>query len=112
MAYFQYRLTVAGIALAISSLVVGLLAARYWYKSSQVPPDPGWSSGDPQDPDDAQRPMEPVDRVQANEDWIVAVLDASQKSADLNKKAAILTAWAVVLGGLSAVVDSLAGWFR
>lgn len=43
MTHFQYSLAVASIALAISGLVVGLLAAQYWYKSSQVPPDPGWS---------------------------------------------------------------------
>jgi hypothetical protein len=105
-------LTCVSLGLAVTGLVVGLLAARYWYRSSKIEVDPGWAIGDPNDEADALRPIEPVESSQANADWIVAVLKASTKSSDLNREAAILTAWAVVLSGLSAVAGSLAGFFH
>ena len=91
---FKYALTLASVGLAIVGLAVGLVAAGYWYKSSQIEPEPG---------------LEPAELEQANAAWIGAVLDAFRKSAELNKKASKWTAFAVILSGLSAVLGTLAG---
>ena len=73
------------IILASAGFVVGLLAARYWFLASKVDAMPAW--GD----------REPVDQSQAQAGWIVGLLEASSESARLNRRAAALTAVAVVL---------------
>ncbi|SEI14935.1 hypothetical protein [Paraburkholderia hospita] len=76
---------VFAIILGSVGFVVGLLAARYWFLASKVDPLPVW--GD----------REPVDQSLAQAGWIVGLLEASSESARLNRRAAALTAVAVVL---------------
>lgn len=87
---------IASIVLALTAFVFGLNAARYWSKASKVKQDPEWR-------------IESPDRETAHEDWIVAILKTASESADLNRKAADLTKWAVVLGTASSVVGALSG---
>lgn len=86
---------------AIPALAVGLWAAWYWKKASEIGIDPGWNSGEPGD----TRPCQPADLegIGTMSDWQSATMEAVRQSSDLNRKAAILTAYAVVLAGLSSV---------
>jgi hypothetical protein len=93
----------AAIALAIGALASGLWAARQWYRSSQIQPDPNW----PLDPT-GTLPFEPVDQTLKQMGHTVAIYQAMQKSAALNASAARWTALSVVLGALAAIVGSLA----
>jgi hypothetical protein len=86
-----------GVGLAVCSMVFGLIAARYWYRSSVVKVDPGWTAKNPQ----------PVDPQLIQMDWNSATLKAIQKSSDLNKVAALWTAISVGLGGLSGIIGSV-----
>jgi hypothetical protein len=85
------------VAFALGALVTGLKAAFHWYKASEVAIDPGWTQENP----------EPVDEELKQMCWNVAIIDAAQKSAALNKVAALWTAAAVVLGAVSSLIGSL-----
>jgi hypothetical protein len=101
--------SIASIVLAVTALIVGLRAADYWLKASKIPIDPGWNSGMPGD----TRPSQPADPegIGVLSDWNAATMEAVRLSSDLNRKAAVWTAVAVVLAGVSSVVGSLAGCF-
>jgi hypothetical protein len=86
------------IGLAVCSLVFGLVAAFYWYRSSTVKPDPGWTRENPE-------PVVPEIRQMV---WNSAILTAVTVSADLNKLAAIWTALSVALAGAASIFGSLA----
>jgi hypothetical protein len=86
------------IALAVGALVSGLIAAFYWYKSSNVDIDPGWTVEHP----------EPVVPELKQMGWNSAMMNAITTSATLNKTAALWTALSVALGGASTIVGSLA----
>ena len=93
--------------LALPALIVGLKAARYWHKASEIGIDPGWNSnllGD-------TRPCQPADLEGSGtmNGWLSATMETVTVSSNLNRKAAILTAYAVVLAGLSSVAGALAG---
>jgi hypothetical protein len=88
-------LRIFSIFLAIIALVSGLIAAWYWYKSSKVPIDPGWSG-----------PTEPVVPEQQQMDWTVAILKATREVADLNKTAALWTALSVAFAAASTIVGA------
>jgi hypothetical protein len=62
-----------------------------------VPIDPGWTQENP----------EPADEELKQMSWNVAIINAAQKSAALNKIAARWTAAAVVLGAVSSLIGSL-----
>lgn len=83
-----------GNVLALSALVTGLLAAFYWYKSSNIEVDPGWTPTNP----------EPVIQEHRDAAWRTATLRAMTESAKLNKKASLWTALSVALSGASAVI--------
>jgi hypothetical protein len=85
------------IGLAVCGLVSGLVAAFYWYQSSIVKVDPGWTEN--------PEPVVPDLRQMA---WNSAVLTAITKSADLNKTASLRTALTVALGGAASIIGSLA----
>lgn len=97
----------AGISMvfAAPALIVGLRAAWYWKKASEIGIDPGWNSGEPGD----TRPCQPADieGIGPLAGWQSATMEAVRQSSDLNRKAAILTAYAVVLAGLSSVAGAL-----
>lgn len=97
-----------GIVMALAALYVGIRAALIWKNASAVPTDPGWRTGPPIGESDTLRPSEPLDPVQAQMDWIVAIMEANAKSAALNRRAAIWTAWAVGLSVASSVLGVLA----
>jgi hypothetical protein len=82
------------IVLAIAGLAVGLNAARFWYQSSRITPIPGWLQAGLPEPGDAEM---------SQMAWLWALIESSQKAADLNKAAALWTAVAVVLGGLASI---------
>lgn len=77
---------------------------------SAVSTDPGWRTGLPIDENEASKPMEPLDRVQTQMDWIIAIMKANADSANLNRKAAIWTAWAVGLSVASSLLGALASY--
>jgi len=78
------------VVLAGLSLIVGLAAAWFWFDSSRVQPEPGPG-------------IDSGERAIQDQAWIGALIVAANKSARLNKIAAILTAVAVVLGTASSV---------
>jgi hypothetical protein len=86
------------LGLGFSALVSGLIAAFYWYQSSTVQPDPGWTIENP----------EPVVPELKQIAWHSAILAAGAKSFDLNKTAALWTALSVALGGAVSIIGSLA----
>lgn len=77
------------ILLAAGSLVFGLTAAWYWWRSTRVPVDP--SNGDP-------HYILPVIPTLATMAWQAAQFSADQKISRLNRIAAVLSAVAVLLG--------------
>jgi hypothetical protein len=87
------------IGIAVLSLGAGLIAAWYWYKASRVHILPFWRTD--------TGVMEPLDVGQSNAAWIVAQLQTTQTSGRLNGIAALWTAAAVILGGISSIVSSL-----
>ena len=103
--------SIASISLAVAGLAVGLRAAHYWWKASNVETDPGWREGSPQSAADALKPIRPPDPQLSQEGWTMGILNAALESACLNKAAARLTAVAVVLSALSSVVGALVGCF-
>jgi hypothetical protein len=86
----------------MAALAAGLKAAREWYKSSKITPDPAW----PLDPTGTS-PMQPVDPMQTQNDWIAATIKALNEAGRLNAAAALWTAASVVLAAASAIFSSL-----
>jgi hypothetical protein len=98
----------ASMVLAVGALIVGLRAAWYRWKASEIGTDPGWNSGMPGD----ARPPEPADLegIGTMNGWLSATIESVRQSSDLNRKAALLTAVAVVLAGVSSVAGALAAF--
>jgi hypothetical protein len=91
----------ATIMLAILAGGVGLRAAQLWFFASRVQPIPMWAE---------LNTMEPLDHVQAQSHWIGGLLKASTESSELNKRAALWTAWAVGLGALGSIAGAWPIW--
>src|SRR5207244_3423675 len=104
MRYFR----IASISLAIAALIVGLRAAYCWLRASNIMIDPGWSDGTPEN---AFKPIEPADLEGGGSTtgWVTATMEAVALSSQLNKRAALWTAAAVLLSGVAGVVGPLAG---
>jgi hypothetical protein len=96
--FFTTSIVIADFA----ALFTGLRAALLWKNASKVGPDPGWRTSDA-DPDE-NKPIEPGDSSGSDKAWIAALIVASSKSGDLNRKAAIWTAWAVGWSAASALL--------
>lgn len=86
------------LAFALLGAIAAGISAWLWLQSARVAISPGWLSAGV---------MEPVDPAQARAGWMVGVLDAAQKSAALNRRAAVATAIATMRGALSAVLGQL-----
>lgn len=101
----------ASIVLALFALVMGLIAARYWYKSSKVAIGPtGLNWGLP----GTGALIEPfLPEQKALEMSVVSMMDdqaiigAIKAAGGLNQIAALWTAASVVLAALSSVVGTL-----
>jgi hypothetical protein len=91
--------TVVALALAAAVLGAGLRSADLWIKSSRVVATPYWVQ---------LGQIEPVNGS-GDTQWIVALLQASNESARLNAKAALWSAWTVILATLSALVSLIPG---
>lgn len=107
--HMKHFLTAVSIALAIGALILGLCAARYWWKASKIEIDPGWNSGLPGD----TRSAEPADLegIGTLNGWLNATMQSVKLSSELNKAAAKLTAYAVVFAGVSSVVGAFTSLF-
>ena len=95
---------IVSMCFAVPALAVGLWAAWYWKKASEIGIDPGWNSGMPGD----TRPCQPADLEGSGttDGWLFATMEAVRVSSDLNRKAAILTAISVALAGVSSVAGA------
>jgi hypothetical protein len=84
------------IVFAIGSLITGLIAAYYWYESSKVKYGPDWDKFE-----------EPVDERLQQMGRDSGLLKGTAEAGQLNKVAALWTAFSVVLNCLSAIVSAL-----
>lgn len=85
--------------LAIAGAICGARSAFLWYKASRVQIVPMWAE---------QGQLEPVDPMQAQSEWIVALIQTATKSGNLNRRAAVWTAWATGFGAAAAAVSAVA----
>lgn len=90
---------VVSLILSLLSAVAGLVAAWLWWKSSQASPMPTWATGDRPDPMN-----EPVIKTLAQDGWIAGAVQSIVESSKWNKRAAIATAIAILLGAAASVV--------
>ena len=90
----MHEMKIAEIVLAMLAFVTGLIAAWYWYRASKITADPGWGHNGL---------VEPGNRSAAKDAWIAAMLKSASESARLNKIAALWTAMAVALTGISSI---------
>jgi len=104
-------LNYVSISFSAVTFAIGMRAAYYWMKASEVEPDPGWRTSPAVSAEDALKAIEPLDDVAKSAAWDAALVEAWEKSALLNKTAAKWTAWAVVFGTTSSLVGTLASSF-
>lgn len=104
-----------GIVLAIGALVTGLVAAYKWYRASCVCIElgyilPGSNPGETyrRYGIDIPRQAQSGDAEMQRINEIAATWAAINESSELNKSAALWTAFSVALSGVSAFVGSLA----
>ncbi len=76
---------------ACIGVVLGMLAAWFWFLASRIEVEPVWGDHQPFDP------------VLSQAGWIAGLLDAASKSALLNRRAAAMTALAVLASTASSV---------
>lgn len=95
------------VILSVLAFGTGLVAAYYWYRSSQIQPDPGWRVGPPSPELTDLRPIEPLDLEAKNSGRVLAAVQAFSESAELNKRAAIWTAVSVAFAAISSICGSL-----
>jgi hypothetical protein len=88
----KYSAIVSGTA----ALICGLIAARYWHRASKVMIEPRF-----------HELSEDVHETDFNWELMKAIMIAGQKSNALNRAAALWSAAAVVLGGLTSLVATL-----
>jgi hypothetical protein len=79
------------IGLANLGLLIGIMAAWYWWRASRVTIIPVWSD------------KEPIDQTLALAGWIAGINQAVELSGKLNTVAAVLS-------GAAVVVSTLGGW--
>jgi hypothetical protein len=93
---------VASIILAIVAFVTGLIAARYWYRSSRVAIDPGWGM-----PGTGGQ-IEPVLEELRGMDIQVATTGAFDGAGQLNAAAALWTAASAAASAVSSILGAMA----
>lgn len=80
---------------AAAAVFTGIASARLWYKSAQVSSDPflgGVQSGD---------------ELMGQGQWLATILHDSMEAANLNRKAALMTAWSVGIGAVASILGSI-----
>jgi hypothetical protein len=102
------------VAFAIIALGTGLLAARYWYKSSKVPINPsrgpGWGlPGTGAQIEPLLPEMKALDWGLANTKDIEDTIESVQRAAELSKTAGLWTAASVPSSAISAIAGALTG---
>jgi hypothetical protein len=80
----------------IASLVCGLIAASQWYRASKITAKPNLLEL----PDD-------VHEADFNWELVRAIMFAGRDTAKLNRGAALWTAAAVLLGGVTSLLNAL-----
>jgi hypothetical protein len=82
------------VLLGLAAALFGIVAATYWYRSGVVPPD--------------KREMHSTDVMYVQTMWLDSLTKASERSANLNKKAAVLTVVSVILSLGAAIFGAFA----
>jgi hypothetical protein len=90
-------LNIASAGLTISGAMVGLWAAYWWWLASTGKIEPTWT-------------IEPGETEAAQEGWIAGIMTSVNESAERNRKAAKLTAVAILLG-VAANILGVLDWF-
>lgn len=90
----------ASLIMAFFALGTGIVAALYWYRSSNVQIEPIWPIG-------TDGLVEPGEREESQDGWIGGALVAFSASAALNAKAAIWTAVSVVFAAIASILSAL-----
>lgn len=83
----------ASLAFAAVALITGLVAAWYWFKASAVKVEPLLGRFGPM--------------ANASDPFVAGALDAIERSAALNKTAALWTAASVLCSGITSVAGAL-----
>lgn len=89
------------IIMAGLTCITGCVSAWLWFAASRVQIIPTWAQG--------TRPFEPVDQQQAQAGWTVGILQAAERGARLNARAALWSGITALLSALSVFVGSLTG---
>jgi hypothetical protein len=84
--------------LTMLTALTGVYAAGLWGRASKVPAVPAWVHNGG---------IEPADPLQAMNDSIVGILEAGNKAAVLNQRAARWTAISVFLAAITTVVGDV-----
>jgi hypothetical protein len=92
----SFTMKFAAIGLSAVSLIIGLIAAWHWYQASKIPFEPKYSELD----DDANE-------LEFHWALMKAIMLATRKTSDLNRRAALWTGAAVVLGGIASLIETL-----
>jgi hypothetical protein len=94
----------ASIVFAIAALIAGLIAATcWWFASRLIVPIPMQT----RETDDGSRHYGPVDPHLSPERWIQTIQHYVLESGKLNARAAVWTAWAVLLGAIASLAGAL-----
>ena len=79
----------------------GLYAAILWLKASRVPVVTPWADNSL---------LEPVESDRKQAEWTAAILDAFQQASDLNRRASVWTALAVLFGLLPTAANVMSAF--
>ena len=90
-------MNVIAILFGVASLVCGLIAAAQWYRASKVAVQPNLFEL-----------SDDVHETDFNWELIRAILIAGRRTSTLNRVAALWTAAAVLLGGTTSLLTTLA----
>ncbi len=93
-------------AVGVIALVTGLIASYRWYQSAQIVPVPSWAVSGGGEPG-VFGGVERGDSQLSDSGWIADLLVAAQKSANLNKRAAMWTAFSVFSGAIAGFAGNI-----
>lgn len=91
---------IASMGFAIATFVVGLYAARLWFRASKIPIRATWEIGE-----NGTEGTEPGEHEASQDGWLWGTIDSIVKSSELNKRAAWWTGVAIILGTVSNLIS-------